>query len=881
MSKIGLILQCILVSLSVTNSSNAQTCQWLKTKGSTFINGNVYSWQDRSNGVTADAFGNNYVTGFFKGSSITLGPNICSNFNLLGNADFFLAKYNSMGNIIWGRSGGGGTNDISYSVATDASGNVIITGSFDSPTMTIGTFTLINSGIGFKDVFVAKYDSSGTLQWAKRFGGASDDEGKSISTDAAGNVYVTGNFSSTSLTFAASTLSCIGYPEVFVVKYNSAGSEIWARNGVGNQPDYANGITTDGLGNIFVCGTFTGASISFGAISVPNFSSGNDIFIVKYNSNGNPVWVREAGDNSNDEANGISSDFSGNIYIIGSYSSNHIVFGTDTLWTAPPGSGSALGTFLAKYNNSGIVQWARGSDSACGQSNAAAFGVAVKAIGNNAIYVTGYFGVQLISFDSLVLVNVNGNQAQQEDIFILKYDASGNIQWGRSGGGASSDIATGISANNIGEFVTGYIRSSSISFDTITANNTGNILTEDIFLYKCHYLAVSNYSNGECCSTINNGNVSVSAYGDYPPLTYLWNVGQSGQSLSNLGQGIYTVTITDAQGCVITFSVVVNTVSNPGLQLSHTNVLCHGGNSGTAIVTPTGFGPFSYLWNTTPPQTTASISGLYAGTYIITLTGYNSCTTTQSVTITEPTAISLSAIHSDAGCVLAHNGNATVTVSGGIPPYIYAWNNGENSATDTALGIGNYSVIVTDSNNCTNTTSVTINSGIGANFSYVVNNMTVHFTMNDFPNCSSSGWLWDYGNGMFSSIASSPFVTYNNPGSYTACLQCDNLPSVCIVCATITLPGNYSGNTSVLNSDLLTKNLFIFPNPAATQLTINFNSTGEKEITITDITGKVINTFTTANNAATIPISNLNAGMYLAVVKTKSGERATAKFIKE
>ncbi len=144
---------------------------------------------------------------------------------------------------------------------------------------------------------------------------------------------------------------------------------------------------------------------------------------------------------------------------------------------------------------------------------------------------------------------------------------------------------------------------------------------------------------------------------------------------------------------------------------SDTNVLCHGGNTGGAVVTPSGgSSPYTYLWSTGGIDST--IIGLVAGTYTVTITDATGCETTDTAIITEPAVIALTMSHTNAN--LGNNGTATVAASGGTPGYTYHWMPGNGTtATITGLTAGLYTVTVTDANGCTSTDTVRVRNTLG------------------------------------------------------------------------------------------------------------------------------------------------------------------------
>lgn len=131
--------------------------------------------------------------------------------------------------------------------------------------------------------------------------------------------------------------------------------------------------------------------------------------------------------------------------------------------------------------------------------------------------------------------------------------------------------------------------------------------------------------------------------------------------------------------------------------------------NGTASVSVSGgTAPYTYIWNTLVVQTTASVTGLSSGTYLVYITDANGCSTSCSVIILEPAALSLSISHTDIGCNGLSTGTATVSVNGGTAPYVYIWNNGATTASISNLAAGIYTVTVTDNNMCSASASVII-----------------------------------------------------------------------------------------------------------------------------------------------------------------------------
>jgi len=219
------------------------------------------------------------------------------------------------------------------------------------------------------------------------------------------------------------------------------------------------------------------------------------------------------------------------------------------------------------------------------------------------------------------------------------------------------------------------------------------------------------------CVGSSTGSATVTATGGTGDYTYSWNTSpvKTTATATGLIAGTYTVTVTDANLCTTTASAII---TQPAAALSatitaQTNVLCVGSSTGSATVTASGgTGDYTYSWNTSPVKTTATATGLIAGTYTVTVTDENLCTTTASAIITQP-AVALSAsitAQTNVLCVGSSTGSATVTASGGTGVYTYSWNTSPVKTTATATGLiaGTYTVTVTDENLCTTTATAII-----------------------------------------------------------------------------------------------------------------------------------------------------------------------------
>ncbi len=229
---------------------------------------------------------------------------------------------------------------------------------------------------------------------------------------------------------------------------------------------------------------------------------------------------------------------------------------------------------------------------------------------------------------------------------------------------------------------------------------------------------VTSNFNGEQISCFNgaDGAASVLAGGGAPPYTYQWAPtvgGTSAAAISGLSEGLYKVTVTDANNCLKIDSIAL---AHPSLleatAIGFRDATCFGTEDAAAYVTPSGgTAGYRFQWDFyAGTQITDTANNLAAGTYSVTVTDINNCETVRSVSVAEPTAITTNTTKVDVLCFGNNDGVADVVAAGGIPNYVYSWNGGpaQSSSTASSLAPGTYDVVVTDNNGCTTTNSVTI-----------------------------------------------------------------------------------------------------------------------------------------------------------------------------
>lgn len=283
---------------------------------------------DEAFSTATDKEGNIYLTGYFGPDGISFGNTSLTN---RGNYDIFIAKYNPDGEPIWARSAGGTGNDFGFSITVDPTGNICLTGTFENDSIHIGSTSLEN--LGGYDVFMAKYDELGNLLWAKSAGGAESDQGYGITTDSEANIYITGQLTSSSIQFDQTTIfnSSVGFSEIFLAKFDAGGNIQWGKTAAGSNNDIAYSIASGGSDDLYITGFFRSLSIGFDQVLLLNSAPAREMFIAKYSTGGDILWAKRAGGELNDLAYSVNRISDEIVAVTGSFRSDSIIFGNTVL----------------------------------------------------------------------------------------------------------------------------------------------------------------------------------------------------------------------------------------------------------------------------------------------------------------------------------------------------------------------------------------------------------------------------------------------------------------------------------------------------------------------------------------------------------------------
>ncbi len=448
----------LLTTLMVNINTYAQTisCQW----GATVDNSNI-----GRKSLAIDKFGNEYVAGNFYAPFILVGRDTLFNHSTW-TSDFYVAKYNHLGNLIWVRSVGGSQHEYAGGVTVDPMGNVLVTGTYQTSHLVIGHDTLQWGG----NVFVVKYDSSGNVLWARASSGGGVISG-GITSDNEGNSYIAGYYGGAYISFGHDSLYD-GFNRIenlFITKYSPSGNVLWVKGnanlGDGAEPT---DIKSTPSGNIYVTGNFRGRMIVFGndTLKKDRFVD-NNVFTLKMDKNGNLLWDKGIGNFYNTPLPLLGIDNNDNAIVYCKYVDLDFVIGTDTIAAGP---GDAL---LVKYDSSGNLVWAKKKTY---HSTTNIVNMICDPFGY--FYLGGNFNKANLSFGSDSLIK-NDTSA----LCILKYDNDGNEVWAKGAQNSENNTLAAIAADDYGNiYVSGSFGGKEILLDAIT-------ISGDTSIYQHSFLA--------------------------------------------------------------------------------------------------------------------------------------------------------------------------------------------------------------------------------------------------------------------------------------------------------------------------------------------------------------------------------------------------------
>lgn len=344
--------------------------------------------------------------------------------------------------------------DSGIAIATDANGNVYVTGYFEGTVdfdPGAGVTNLVSAG-DF-DIFVTKTDGAGNMLWARRMGGLSREVAYGIAVDGSGNVYTTGVFPGT-VDFdpgpGTANLTSAGSNDVFVSKLDSAGNHVWAKRFGAGGSDVVEGIAVEESGHVFTTGSFSGTVDFDPGAGTANLTSagGHDVFVSRLDSAGSYVWAKRFGGTGGESAKGIAIDGAGNVYTTGNFTGT-ADFDPGAL-AANLTSAGETDVFVSCLDSVGNFFWARRFGGISYDN-----GEAIAVDGSGAVVTTGLF-YGTVDFDPGA-GTANLTSTGESDMFVSRLDSVGNYLWAKGLAGSETCIGQSIAVDNSGNvYSTGY-----------------------------------------------------------------------------------------------------------------------------------------------------------------------------------------------------------------------------------------------------------------------------------------------------------------------------------------------------------------------------------------------------------------------------------------
>lgn len=785
------------ISLKLTSNFKLGTSNLIidpQLTWATFYGGNSF---DGPMSLDTDNNGNIFVTGYTISTNFPVqdtgtffqGANS-------GVIDAFILKFDNSGNRLWATYYGGTNDEMGNSITVDKNGSVFVTGyttSTDFPSQNTGSF-FQGTNAGDADVYILKFDNSGNRLWATYYGGSSGEWGSSITTDNSGNVFISGHAESVNFpvknagTFFQGTFSG-GSNDAFIMKFDNNGSRLWATYYGGSDFDAGYSITTDNSGNVFVTGYTTSNNFpvqNSGTFFQGVFSGNSDVFLLKFDNDGNRLWATYYGGNSTEYGYSIAIDNSGNLFVTGiTQSTNFPIQNASTFFQNT--SGGSSDSFIMKFDNAGNRLWATYYGGSGFEWQNTRDNLAITSCGK--VYMSFSTNSTALPFQSPCdtggyFDNTFNGGSTYYDIFLVLFSNTGNLLWSTYIGGDGNDfrevltldpndnlLMAGEWANVINSASYPITIPSGLAYFDPTFN--GN---EDSFIAKfCSNLCICSpylgctialpcvesgidvqtacntytwingitYSTSTTiptfiivggsatgCDSIITLNLTINPTSTSTDVqttcnSYVWIDGITYTANNNTA----TFTLTNSAGCdsVVTLDLTINnSTTSTDVQTSCNSLTWIDGNTySTSTNTPTfvltnSVGCDSIvtlnLTISTSTKTTQNFIecqgfSITIGTNTYNTTGIftdviNGCDTMiTNLTINDAPQFTL--IKEDDNCG-EHVGSVLVNVTSSIPPVTYIWNTGSSDSIISNLPAGTYTVTINDGSGCSNANTINV-----------------------------------------------------------------------------------------------------------------------------------------------------------------------------
>lgn len=712
-------------------------------------------------------------------------------------------------------------------------GDVFICGYYET-TLNIGTATTLTSNFGgdYLD-YIAKYDAAGNAVWLRNISGVVPDAcaALDVSADTLGNCYVVYGYGYAfadpgSMFNYASNYGGFHY----LKKINSSGADVWTQypSFGANSACTFESIKTDGAGNSYITGVFTG-TVTFGSVTLTS-PGVSDMFVVMYDASGFVNYAVQGTANGSSIGHSIDVDSAGNAVVVGEFQSS-ITLGTTVL-----NSNGGRDYFIARLNPAGNFTWAKSDGSTLDDY---LLGVAID---NPRIYITGIFN------DNFTLGSLAVNTHGGQDIVVACTDMSGNELWAvANGGGSSDDIGYDIATDhNGGIYATGNYNGPA----TFGTNNVTGVM--GAYMVKYDIIGTQQWVKKVVGSSMSASGKSVSANRNTEIVMgsvfccYGSTIDFSGSSISlsanggpgNYGWGLY---ISKVGNCTLTAT------ASPDVSIN-----C----SDTTLLTAFSAGATTYTWSPFAGLSSSTGDSVLAypvatTTYTVTATDISGCNATANVTVTVTGGPPVTVTNDTSLCA----GSSITLNAGGATMYQWSPPFGLSNTTisnpvATPFSNTTYTVVGTDVYGCTNSASVTV----------IVNPLpsppVISQVVNVLTSTPAAGYQWNLNGGSITGATNQNYTVTTN-GIYTVTITDAN------GCQATSAP--FLFNSVGINDVGSNYSVIISPNPMMNETTITLNTTGLKgaiHLQLADVTGKIVADELCKDDKINFKRGSLESGIY-------------------
>lgn len=660
--------------------------QWTRTEVG--VASNLHQLIYSFNNNISDAYGNVYVARNYFAT-------------IFNNTLSFIRKYNASGAIIWTQNL---YNVVDVQETVNINGLALYNNNIYVSGLVKNVTTLATSGAyqtmsnGQQDGFLLKYDSSGTKIWGTYYGGTADDLIRDCKVDSAENIFVCGiTQSAGSMANASAYQSTIaGLSDAFVAKFNANGSRIWSTYFGGSNIDSAKSIDVRG-NRVYIAGTTKSTSgIALTGAHQSAFSGNINGFLLCMDTSGTPQWSTYYGADTTLAERCVANSTS--VYVTGS---TNATAGIATAGTHQPVHAGGFDGFLAKFNLSGVRQWGTyyggtGKDLARGST-----------LGNDGrLYICG----NTKSTSGIATPNTyNANYVANPNL--INNEAMGSAYLAELDTNGLRISATYFNAGTIAEFC-----SSNSNGDVFISGLAASVTSDyAAFVAKFSYCNTSTPIITASALNICTNTTSQLSTPVVTGATYQWY--RNGTPIPGATSNIYNASLAGDYKVIlndcptgVSALVTLTVVPIPTTVVTKMDAPCSNATNGSITITPSGgTAPYSYTWDNST-NTSATLSGLIPGSYIVHTSDDNTCTKTDTVTILNTNNNPSSQTnHTNVPCYGDTVATITVTTTAGTTPYTYTWNN--LTATTPyldGLTTGTYVVHTSDSNGCADVDTVII-----------------------------------------------------------------------------------------------------------------------------------------------------------------------------